>query len=266
MIVIKWYGAFKIENGKVVKKLIFPDEMRTEILKRIRAGNFEDIAALGDDEIKIEGEIKDKESMIKTAIELAKMEMKDALGEDYILIETLNTYDDIISILNLLNERLIEWEKISEIKGRQEEMEEILKREIKTLENLRDETSAKIEELGNTLCPNLTHLVGSIIAARLIASAGGLGRLARLPASTIQVLGAEGAFFRHLKSGAKCPKHGIIFRVPYVRNASKKVRGKIARSLASKIAIAARMDYYRGEFIGNELKMEIERRVAEVQK
>ena len=261
---IKWYGAFKIENGKTVAKILFPKDRRAEILKRIRMGDLSDIKELGDGEVRFEGEIKSRREMIDTAIELARMEMKNSLGEDYILIEMLNTYDDIVSTLNLLTERIIEWDKIREIKGEDQEVANILQEEIKRLEILRDEISKNIEFLANSLCPNLSHLVGTITAARLIASAGGLERLSKLPASTIQVLGAEEAFFRHLKLGAKCPKHGIIFRVPIVRNSPKKVRGKISRTLASKIAIAARVDYYGGKFVGDMLKEELQRRVEEI--
>ncbi len=260
---IKWYGAFKIENGKVVDEYIFPEDKRDEILIKIRDGDYTPLP-FSDEQIEIRGEIKDKNGLISTAIKIAKKEMRKKLGDDYILVEMLYTYDDIISILNLTNERLLEWEKITEIKGKKEDVESLLEDEKENLEKLRDTISTKIESLANKVCPNLSTLVGPIIAARLIASAGSLKRLATLPSSTIQVLGAEEAFFRHLKSGAKCPKHGIILRVPWVRNSPKKLRGKIARTLAAKIAMAAKIDYYGGEFVGDNLKEDMERRVNEV--
>jgi nucleolar protein 56 len=83
------------------------------------------------------------------------------------------------------------------------------------------------------------------VGARIIAKAGSLARLATLPASTIQVLGAEKALFRALKTGARPPKHGLLFQHPLVHSAPKWQRGKIARAVASKVAIAARIDYYR---------------------
>ncbi len=265
MIVIRWYGAFKIEDGKVVDEYIFPPERRAEILKNVRMGDFSMLREfIGDDTAIIEGEIKDKKELISTAIEMARIEMREKLGEDYKLIESLNTYDDIVSTLNLMNERILEWRKIEEIKGEKDSIHILLEDELKSLEKMRDEITKDIERRAKKICPNLSELVGPVIAARLIASAGSLKRLAKLPASTIQVLGAEESFFRHLKSGAKCPKHGIIFRVPMVRNAPKNLRGKIARSLAAKIAIAARVDYYGGKFIGEELKEEMEKRVEEI--
>ncbi len=261
---IKWYGAFKIE-GNTKEKYIFPDDQRADIIVKIREGDYS-VIPFEDERIVFEGELKDRSTLISTAIEVAKREMKEKLGDDYILIENLNTYDDLISTINLLNERLLEWDRIAEIKGKDMRSEEMLKKEIETLEKLKEDIADEIDNLSNVLCPNLAVLVGPIIAARLIASAGGLRRLANLPASTIQVLGAEEAFFRHLKSGAKCPKHGIIFRVPWVRNSSKKLRGKIARALAAKIAIAAKIDYYKGDFIGDKLKEEMEKRVEEIRK
>ena len=75
---------------------------------------------------------------------------------------------------------------------------------------------------------------------------GGLERLAKLPSSTIQVLGAEKALFRAIKTGSRPPKHGILFQHDDVHSAPKWQRGKVARSLANKIAIAARIDNFRG--------------------
>jgi len=90
--------------------------------------------------------------------------------------------------------------------------------------------------------PNLNALLGPELAARMLAQARGLDRLARLPASTIQVLGAERAFFEHLRGNAPPPRHGILFLHPAIQSASRRERGKLARTLAGKVAIAARLD------------------------
>jgi nucleolar protein 56 len=91
--------------------------------------------------------------------------------------------------------------------------------------------------------PNLSALLGPELAARLVAQAGGLDRLARLPSSTVQVLGAERAFFEHLRGHAPPPRHGLLFLHPAIQSASRAERGKLARSLAGKVAIAARLDH-----------------------
>jgi nucleolar protein 56 len=115
----------------------------------------------------------------------------------------------------------------------------------------------------NKIAPNITMTAGATIGARLIARAGGLERMARLPASTIQVLGAEKALFRAIRTGSRPPKHGILFQHEAVHMAPKWQRGKIARTLANKIAIAARIDFYRGEKAG-ELTGMLEKRLAEI--
>lgn len=90
--------------------------------------------------------------------------------------------------------------------------------------------------------PNVTALLGPLLAARIISQAGGLERMARLPASTIQVLGAEKAFFEHLRGRAPPPRHGFLFLHPSIQGAPRRLRGKLARALAGKVAIAARLD------------------------
>ena len=114
------------------------------------------------------------------------------------------------------------------------------------LGSLRDSLNAYVESQMKKVAPNVADIAGATIGARLMAKAGGLDRLAILPASTIQILGAEKALFRALRTGARPPKHGILFQHQAVHTAPKWQRGKIARTLANKIAIAARVDYYRG--------------------
>ena len=116
------------------------------------------------------------------------------------------------------------------------------------------------------LAPNITHLTGPIIGARLISLTGGLSRLSKVSSSTIQLLGAEKALFRHLRDGERPPKHGIIFQHPIIHNAPYWQRGKIARAFAGKIAIAAKLDHHSGRFIGEELETDLKRRVDEIKK
>jgi nucleolar protein 56 len=124
---------------------------------------------------------------------------------------------------------------------------------------------AYIGELMEEVAPNVNALAGATLGARLISLAHGLNRLATLPAGTIQLLGAEDAFFRFLKTGKKPPKHGAIFQLPAIRNAGRDKRGKIARTFAAKVALASRADAYHGEFAGDRLKAEFEKRVKALQ-
>ncbi|MCD6529959.1 C/D box methylation guide ribonucleoprotein complex aNOP56 subunit [Candidatus Bathyarchaeota archaeon] len=121
-----------------------------------------------------------------------------------------------------------------------------------------------LDDLMSEVSPNVKALVGSLLGAKLISRAGGLENLAKMPASTIQVLGAEKALFRSLRTGAKPPKHGVIFQHKFIREARRRQRGKIARTLAGKLAIAARIDAFGGSFIGEELRELVERRVKEI--
>jgi len=121
-----------------------------------------------------------------------------------------------------------------------------------------------IDEAMKEVAPNIRELVGSLLGARLINLAGGLLKLALLPASTIQVLGAEKALFRALRTGGKPPKHGVIFQFPEIFRAPRWQRGKIARALAAKLAIAARADAFTGNFIAPKLKEELMKRIQEI--
>lgn len=109
--------------------------------------------------------------------------------------------------------------------------------------------------------PSVSALVGPLLAARLCVEAHGRDRLARLPSGTVQILGAEKAFFHHLKTGAPSPKHGHIFMHPWISRSPRWVRGKIARMLAGKISIAAKVDAYGGEAWGEEQVSKVEQRV-----
>jgi len=134
------------------------------------------------------------------------------------------------------------------------------------LYRLRADIAQYIGEVMREVAPNITALVGPLLGARLISLAGGLDELARLPASTIQVLGAEKALFRALRTGGKPPKHGVIFQFPEIHRSPRWQRGKIARALAGKLAIAARVDAFTGQYIGDQLKEALKKRIDEIKK
>ncbi len=121
-----------------------------------------------------------------------------------------------------------------------------LAEEAQHLFSLRDKLASHVERTMRQVAPNVSEVAGASIGARLVARAGGLEKLAIMPASTIQILGAEKALYRALKTGSRPPKHGILVQHAAVHSAPKWQRGKIARSIAGKIAIAARVDAYRG--------------------
>jgi nucleolar protein 56 len=139
-----------------------------------------------------------------------------------------------------------------------------LSKDVLNLYNLRKSMESYIDKTMEEVAPNIRALVGSLLGARLIAIAGSLRNLAMRPASTIQVLGAEKALFRSLKTGARPPKHGLIFQAALLHDAKRWQRGKIARALAGKLSIAARADAFGGRFIGDRLKTDLDRRIEEI--
>ncbi|CAH8360573.1 unnamed protein product [Eruca vesicaria subsp. sativa] len=116
----------------------------------------------------------------------------------------------------------------------------------------------------NNIAPNLAALIGVMVAARLISHAGSLRNLAMYPSSTLQILGADKALLRALRTGGNGPKHGLIFDSSFISRASAKNKGRIARYLANKCSIAARVDYFgdsSGSDFGEKLREEIEERL-----
>jgi len=121
----------------------------------------------------------------------------------------------------------------------------------------------RLSEIVSKRAPNTSEVATPVVAARLISISGGLRRLMLMPSSTIQVLGAEKALFRHLRGRNKSrpPKHGVIFYSPYVSGVSPFHRGKMARALASKISICAKVDYFKGKSISKKLISDLDRKM-----
>jgi nucleolar protein 58 len=120
----------------------------------------------------------------------------------------------------------------------------------------------------NAIAPNLTVMVGELVGARLIAHAGSLMSLAKHPASTVQILGAEKALFRALKTKHDTPKYGLIYHASLVGQAAPKLKGKVSRMLAAKTALSIRMDALGdsdGVTIGYEAKEKVESRIKQLE-
>ncbi|MDE1865695.1 MAG: NOP58 family protein [Candidatus Micrarchaeota archaeon] len=121
-----------------------------------------------------------------------------------------------------------------------------------------------IKSAAKRIMPNVTHLTEDKIAAELLAKAGSLERMATMPASTIQLLGAEKALFKHIKFGSKPPKYGIIFKLPAVTAAQREKKGMVARAYATKIAIAVKADYFTKKFIADKLKESLDGSIEKI--
>lgn len=140
-----------------------------------------------------------------------------------------------------------------------------LAKQILDLHELRKKLGEHVEKEMKTVAPNLSAILGTSVAARILARAGSMKKLSSMPASTIQVLGAEKALFRSLKTGSQPPKHGLLFQHALVHSAPRWQRGKIARAIAAKAAIAARVDVY-GEGLNQVLLEKLNVRIDEISK
>jgi nucleolar protein 56 len=242
-------------------------------------------------------EIFDKTRQYNTVI--TKQKVKACVQNDNLIIQTINNIDEIVKITNLLAKRVREWyelynpeisrsvadhEKFVELITEKTKLELLtsinlkpelsmgaeigelnvkpileLAKELKSLYVYKKNESDYLETLMNVTCPNVTAITGALLGARLLALAGSLTHLVELPSSTIQLLGAEKALFRHIRTGARAPKHGILIEHPLVMTAENK--GRAARMFANKISIAAKIDFYKGAFIGDKLKKDLEEKL-----
>lgn len=235
-------------------------------------------------------------------LELAKRQIRRAIRTEDHLRQAVAAVDDLLEQENTLLERVREWyglhfpelakmvdegtylELIAK-HGRRErlpleapesvgaELGEAEEHELKGLASLaqmvdsrRKDLEGYVERTVRGLAPNVSALAGPMIAARLVTQAGSVEGLARYPAGTIQLLGAERALFRHLKTGSRSPKHGILFQHPLVHRAPPWQRGAIARAFAGKIAMAARADAYTHRDLAAALQASLERTVAEIRR
>lgn len=203
----------------------------------------------------------DKLHAVTTAATKRAVERRER-ADDRQLVHALQAMDDCRSSANELAERLAEWSgSLEEDAGTGvEHARALLEREdvgahrrrlarrIVDLREDADALEATIEAEAPQVAPNLAALAGPVLAARLIALAGGLESLAKKPSGTVQVLGAEEALFAHLDGHAPSPKHGVIYTHEAVRGTRPADRGSAARALAGKLAIAARVDHYSGEY------------------
>jgi nucleolar protein 56 len=230
----------------------------------------------------------------KIALEIAEEALRASWDPSIHVQEAIRSLADLDEVRNLLGERLVSWGSRDLADPEQtgadgadamakslaegarsddptftpEEPELVRARRslaelYRSIETVHASLETSVSEALPRRAPNVSALLGPLLAARMLAQAGGLDRLARLPASTIQVLGAEKAFFEHLRGRAPPPRHGLLFLHPSIQGAPRRQRGKLARALAGKVAIAARIDR-EGGALRPELKAAYELRSSAV--
>ncbi|MCH8329360.1 MAG: hypothetical protein IIB81_03125 [Nanoarchaeota archaeon] len=232
----------------------------------------------------------------KKNLEITKTSIKESVNNDKLIIQTINSIEEVEKTINLLTKRLRDWYSLynPEISNKIEDHEKfvsaiikkskqqllkdlnidekdsmgaelgekdvsailLLATQINNFFKLKNYYENYLKELEKDTCPNFMEVGGVTIAAKLIRHAGSLKRLTEMPASTMQILGAEKALFRHMRNKRKNlpPKYGIIIQHQLIQKSNSKMHGKAARGLADKLSIAVRVDYFKGKFIGDKLK------------
>jgi nucleolar protein 56 len=236
------------------------------------------------------------------SIERSKIKISSIERRDKLVIQSVSALNDLEKILNIMSERLREWYGLHypelEIKDHEKFAEKITKygdrknfenfvrsmgmelkegdikilqdyaRSLKELYVLRNNIENYLEKNVPEEMPNLNALLGSILAARILALAGSLEKLAKMPSSSIQLLGAERSLFKFLKDKKvkKPPKFGLLFIHPDISGSKKELQGKIARLLASKLTIAARADFYSKKDMSKKLLEEYKKKLDKILK
>lgn len=145
------------------------------------------------------------------------------------------------------------------------EMQKLAKNAL-NLKKQRETNAGFIEKAMQKELPNFTKLAGPTLGAKILAGAGSKQKLAFLPASSIQIIGAEKALFIHFKKGGKSPKYGHLFQHPMVKKTRKDNKGKMARSLAAKLSIAVKEDYFGKKSIAEQLQKQLDVRFKDLEK
>lgn len=235
----------------------------------------------------VENEREYYDTLHEVTTTVARAQVREREGTDaQRVIHCVRAMDDVERVANELAERVSAWagtsfddpgtgveyarEIASETPGRDDDLRGAmdsrlgsLAARVRALDEEGQALRETIERATPELAPNVSMLAGPVLAARLIALAGGLEALAKQPSGTVQVLGAEDALFAHLSGRGSSPKHGVIYVHEYVSGTAPEHRGAAARVLAGKLAIAARIDHYSGDR-RPELQDELDERIARI--
>jgi len=235
----------------------------------------------------------------KKNLSFTKKSLKESVNNDSLIIQTISSIEELDKVQNILTKRLREWyslynpEASNKIKDhekfvsliiskskskllkelnvdekesigadlKEEDLSSImlLATQINNNYRLRSHYESYLSKIEKKHCLNLAIIAGVTMAAKLIEHAGSLRRLAEMPASTLQILGAEKALFRHIRNKRRNlpPKYGMLHEHQLIQKSHRKMHGKVARALADKLSMAVRIDYFKGKFIGDKLKKEL---------
>lgn len=220
----------------------------------------------------------DFENYREDLIDTAEQEVLESVDNDDFITQTINSLEDLEEQINQLTNRLREWYGLKDFEALRKydsqklalkilqedeffekhhtEAIQALAANLHGLVKTKEFLQMYLEKVMQDHCKNLAELAGVKLGAKLLREAGGLEEMAKMPAGTIQVLGAESALFKHLSSGAPSPKHGMIINHPLV--GGRKNKGKAARKLSQKLSHCARLDFFDGPFKAPQYAEELE--------
>lgn len=245
-----------------------------------------------------------KDDIREKALEQTKEQLREQADREQFMVKAVNTLDQLNNEMNQEMERFRDWYAIhfpelegeitddehlvkilsrglnqkeldsfssmaeestgSELTDKDEEMLQKAFDSVKGKMELREELEEYIKEIATEEMENLEGLLGPLLTARLVSLAGGLEELAKKPSSTVQMLGAEKALFRYLRGEGTPPKHGILFEHRFVNSLPEDKRGKMARFLANKASMAARLDQYGEKYKADDLREECREKFEEL--
>ncbi len=204
-----------------------------------------------------------------------KERINEEFSGDQYIIKIYSVENGLNEIINLYLEKLMSIYSLLDIKYNNDPCTYFFK-----LKNMNlTEVETKIASMGHELCnfrsyldnylnnelnnymPNTIKLIGYTLTLEFLLKSGGLKNLIKYPSSTLQILGAENAFFNHMRKGTPMPKHGIIFNYPGLSALPPNKRGKVARTIANKMAITVKMDYYKRDGDIDSMKNIIENKM-----
>ncbi len=289
--VTTWFGIFLYQNDEFIDSVLFPHDVKQLSERFIRMRNngilaeekkiIRDDTVVGESRLSSIGVYRPRDSFFEQididgepfgfSVELLQKAMllasdrlvfDDLDRKDYQIVQMINSIDECVQISNLLKERLDCWLIFPTDENDVQPVTDLIGQVDEKMHQLEESITVEIMQLA----PNTTELIGPLLSARLLAVAGTMHRLACFPASSIQLLGAEKAFFRFKKEGGNPPKHGVIFQHPLINQSPRKLRGRIARMLAAKIMLAARADVFTKRDISSILKQSLQEDIKEIKK
>jgi nucleolar protein 56 len=253
LVVARWDAVHVVREGKLIDSIPIEGDKVAKLKRKLDGKEIEEErsalekypgSALASYHVALPRSPEDRDSVRELAFAVAERALACSFTGDEDIIWSVRVLDEMKEQFNTLKEMATGWELVHSLSKTESEGVANLNTLVKEMEKTINRIDRFVEERMRQVAPSVCEACGPILGARLIESANGLIRLAMKPSSAVQVMGAEKALFRHLKTGAPPPKHGLIFLHPSIQGAPRRERGRKSRALAAKISMAARRDAF----------------------